>query len=147
MGTDRGGMRSWMSHAQAGVSPWVSTHPQGELPRRSTVLSFPALHAFADGFWGGLIGGLVYCLVLAYFDPDDLEIAWLRVLALALTFGAFEMWRVIRKRTLRSAMTSLLVILTASLLVLSVLGAVFAVKESAPALKPLNSAWSRLLIA
>ena len=87
------------SHSQAGVSPRVSTHPRQEVPGRSTVLLCPVLRAFADGFGGGLIGGLMYCLALAYFNPDGVEFAWGRVLALSLTFGGFETWRVTRRRT------------------------------------------------
>lgn len=84
------------SHSQAGVSPRVSTHPRQEVPGRSTVLLCPVLRAFADGFGGGLIGGLMYCLALAYFNPDGVEFAWGRVLALSLTFVGFETWRVTR---------------------------------------------------
>lgn len=61
-----------------------------------------AVRAFADGFGGGLIGGLIYCLALAYLYPARLESAWLRVAIVSLAFGCFELWRVTRNRTLRS---------------------------------------------
>jgi predicted lipid-binding transport protein (Tim44 family) len=121
MGTDR---RWFVSHTQAGVSPSVSTHPPREAPRRSTVLSVPALRAFADGFGGGLAGGLLYCLVLASFHPAELERAWLRVLALSLVFGGFEIWRVTRNRTLRNATTYMLWTVVAGLLLLLALESV-----------------------
>ncbi|MBK5291600.1 MAG: hypothetical protein JJE04_08000 [Acidobacteriia bacterium] len=86
--------------------------------------------AFFDGFEGGLTGGLLYCLILAYFHPAGLASAWPRVLALSLTFGGFEMWRVTRKRTLRSVGTCMLWTLTASMFVLWALGAVISYPDS-----------------
>jgi len=62
------------------------------------VFSLPALRNFADGFLGGVMGGLAYWLLLAHFHPDGLEFAWLRILAVSLSFGGFEMWRVARNR-------------------------------------------------
>lgn len=125
MGTDPGIERRWLLlHSQAGVSP----RPFTNLLRES-VLSPPAWRAFADGFGGGLIGGLVYCLVMAYIDPRGLDYAWLRVLALSLTFGALEMWRISRKPS-RAAGTFILCALTASMIVLWALGAVLSAVES-----------------
>ncbi len=147
MGTDASSMqRSLVSHSPAGVSPCVSPHPQREVPRRSILQSPPALRAFADGFGGGLFGGLMYCLVLAYFHPDGLEFAWLRVLALSLTFGGFEMWRVTRKRTLRSVRTCVLWILTAGLFVLWALGAVISSTDNSRHETPPHSNQSRLAL-
>ena len=96
---------------------------------KSLAAPLPAPHhsqvrAFADGFGGGLIGGLIYCLVLAYADPQGLQFVWLRVLALALTFGGFEMWRVTHERTLRRVTICMLWTLAGSLFVSWALGAV-----------------------
>jgi hypothetical protein len=125
MGTNQGSMhKSVTPYWPAGVSPSGSTHPQPETPRRSTVLSLPGLRAFGEAFASSLTGGLLYCLVLTYVRPDEVAIALPRVLALSLTFGGFEMWRVSRKRTLRSARKSLLWTLAASLFVWWALGAV-----------------------
>ena len=68
-----------------GVSPDGSHTPEWDLPH------------FADGFGGGLIGGLLYCMLLAYFNPGELVLAWQRVITLALALGCFEVWRA-RKR-------------------------------------------------
>lgn len=137
MGTHPGRIqRPLVSHSHAGVSPCVFTHPQRE---GSTLPSLPALGAFADGFGGSLIGGLMYCLVLVYFHPDGLEVACLRVVALSLTFGGFEMWRVRRKRTLKSVRTCMLWTLIASLFVLWALGAVISSTDSSRHKTPPNS--------
>ncbi|MBA3975717.1 MAG: hypothetical protein C0504_16045 [Candidatus Solibacter sp.] len=85
----------------------------------------PALRAFADGFVGSLAGGLVYCMILAYFSSQDLQIAGLRVLALSLTFGGFEMWRVRRQRTAESLNKCVFVTLAASMVLFWALGASF----------------------
>ncbi len=131
MGTNPASMqRSLVSQSPGGVPPCVLTHSQPEAPRRSTGLSLSALRAFADGFGGGLIGGLIYCLGLAYFHPGGLEFAWPRVLALSLIFGGFEMWRVTRTRTLRSVRIGMLWTLTAGLFVLWALGAVISASET-----------------
>ncbi len=121
MGTDP---RWLVSHSPAGVSPSVSTDQPREARCRSTVAPIPALRAFADGFGGGLAGGLLYCLVLASFHPAELERAWLRVLALSLVFGGFEIWRVTGHRTLKSATTFMLWTLVATLLLLLALESV-----------------------
>jgi hypothetical protein len=42
------------------------------------------------------MGGLVYWLLLAHLHPEGLGFAWLRILAVSLSFGGFEMWRVAR---------------------------------------------------
>ena len=62
------------------------------------MFSLKALRNFADGFLGGLMGGLAYWLLLTHFYPEGLEFAWLRILAVSLSFGGFEMWRVARNR-------------------------------------------------
>lgn len=58
----------------------------------------PLFRSFACGFTGGLMGGAVYWLLLSYADPGGLDFAWLRILAVSLSFGAVEVWRVARKR-------------------------------------------------
>jgi len=134
----------------AGVSPSGSTHPQRETPRRSTVLSPPGLRAFGEAFASSLTGGLLYCLVLTYFRPDEVAIALPRVLALSLTFGGFEMWRISRGRTLKSAKACLFWTFAASLLVWWALGAVInsspdsSRHENAPYFKQVNQ--SRLAL-
>jgi len=65
-------------------------------------LHSPALRGFADGFVGSLAGGLVYCMILAYYNSQDLHIAGLRVLALSLALGGFEMWRAGAQRPRRT---------------------------------------------
>ena len=62
------------------------------------MFSLKALRNFADGFLGGLMGGLAYWLLLTHFYPEGLEFAWLRILAVSLSFGGFEMWRAARSR-------------------------------------------------
>jgi hypothetical protein len=57
----------------------------------------PRWRAFADGCGGGLLGGVVYCLLVSYFQPSGLHAAWLRVAGLALVLGAVETWRVAHK--------------------------------------------------
>jgi predicted lipid-binding transport protein (Tim44 family) len=102
----------------------------------NSLIPLSALRAFADGFGGGLVGGLMYCLVLAYFQPAELALAPLRVAALALTFGGFEVWRVTRKPTHRRLTTLALWAVPASLLLLWVVGSlVFSVESSSS--KPL----------
>jgi hypothetical protein len=151
MGTDQGGMHKSLSpYLSTGVSPNGSTHPQREAPRLSTALSPPALRAFAEAFASSLIGGLLYCLVLTYIRPDQVEIALPRVLALSLTFGGFEMWRISRGRTLKSAKTCLFWTLAASLFVWWALGAAInsspsnSHHENAPHFKQINQ--SRLAL-
>ena len=109
---------------QAGLFPDASTYPRLEKPPQLTTPSIPPWSGFADGFVGGLIGGLAYCLILAQFHPGGLDLAWLRVLALSLTLGGFEMWRVRRRRTLRSVVACVLWTLIASLFVWCALASV-----------------------
>ncbi|MBE0658021.1 MAG: hypothetical protein IH602_10045 [Bryobacteraceae bacterium] len=114
-----------VSGSEAGVSLVVSTTPMQEVPYFSTALHSPALRGFVDGFVGSLVGGLVYCMILAYFNYQDLQIAGLRVLALSLTFGGFEMWRVRRQRTAESFKKCVLLTLSASMVLFWALGASF----------------------
>jgi hypothetical protein len=89
------------SNSEAGVPQYVFTRLKRAVLRLSKDWStgpLPALRAFADGFGSGLIGGLMYWLLLVYIYPNGLEHAWLRVLAVSVSFGGFEMWRVARNR-------------------------------------------------
>lgn len=86
----------------------------------------PALRAYADGFVSSLIGGLLYCAVLVYFQPEALGSAWWRVGTLSLVCGGVEMWRVSRRRTLRGRGAWVLWALTAGLFTLWALGATVA---------------------
>ena len=117
-----------------------------ELPRRLTVPPIPALHAFAEGFCGGLTGGVVYCVVLACFQIDRLDLACLRALALSLVFGGGEMWRISRGRTLKRDGTCLLCTLAVSMLVLWGLGAALAGTERTRHEAPRPSDYSRLAL-
>jgi hypothetical protein len=85
----------------------------------------PALRAFADGFVGSLAGGLVYCMILAYCNSPDLQIAGLRVLALSLTLGAFEMWRAGAQRPRRTVARCMFWTLGASLFVFWAVGVAY----------------------
>lgn len=137
---------SLVSHALADASPRVSisTNPQRKgLP---AVWSLPALRGFADGFGGGLIGGFIYCLVLAWFQIDGLDLACLRVVALSLIFAGFEMGRVTRGRTLKSVRACLLWTLVASALVLWALGAVLPGTERSRPEAPPQITHSRLVL-
>lgn len=80
--------------------------------------------AFANGFLGGLLGGAFYCLAVAYLQPGGLKLAALRVLALALTFAGFEVWRMRRPRTFRDLKSALIWTLLAIFVVFWVLGLV-----------------------
>lgn len=73
---------------------------------------------FFDGFVGGLIGGVIYCLILTWLQTDGLVLAALRVVALSLVFGGFEMWRVTQGRTLKSVREDLIWTLAAAMLLL-----------------------------
>lgn len=114
-----------VSRSEAGVSPCVSTNWRYWGRRCSIRLPLPAMRAFADGLVGSLIGGLVYCLILSCFNSEGLQIAGLRVLALSLTFGGFEMWRVRRQRTAESLKKCALLTLSASMVLFWALGAPF----------------------
>jgi hypothetical protein len=101
MEIDLGGTRRAPAYFQPGVSPQ---------------------RAFADAMGGTVLSGLLYCLVVAWFHPGGLELAWMRVIALALIFGGFEVWRVARERTPRCVGTRMLWTLAASVALLWVLG-------------------------
>lgn len=66
--------------------------------RGAHVSSRSAARAFLDGFSSSIVGGLLYCVVLANWNPVELNSAWQQVLALSLAFGGFETWRATRKR-------------------------------------------------
>ncbi len=100
MAIDLGGTRRAPAYFPSGVSPQ---------------------RAFADGVAGSVLGGLLYCLVVAWFHPGGIELAWMRVIALALIFGGFEVWRVARERTRECVRTRMLWTLAASVAVLWVL--------------------------
>jgi hypothetical protein len=136
MGTHTDTMQSpLVSSSEASVSPCITRNGRLWGARCSIVPLVPALRAFADGFVGSLAGGLVYCMILAYFDSRDLQIAGMRVLALSLTFGGFEVWRVQRIRTRRDVTRCMLFTLSASLLVLWALGEASAGAERSPGMK------------
>ena len=84
-------------------------------------LNFAAFRAFADGFGGGLVGGLVYAALQTYFQLGGFDYSWLSILALALSFGTFEMLRVSRDWTFRSCRTLLLCFVATSFFLLLVL--------------------------
>lgn len=133
MGTHTDTMQSpLVSSSEASVSPCVAGSGRLWRVRCSIVAPGPALRAFADGFVGSLAGGFVYCMILAYYGSHDLQIAVMRVLALSLTFGGFEMWRVRRIRTRRDVTRCMLFTLSASLLVFWALGTVSAGAENLP---------------
>lgn len=116
MEMDTGTTRTAALESNPALPPLVRAHPQRDPLRVSTVFPVPVWRAFADGFSGGILAGLLYCLGLAYFYPAGLEYAWLRVLAMSCTFGGFETWRGMRQRTRRSVRTCLLWTLAASLI-------------------------------
>lgn len=93
--------------------------------------SRPALRAFADGFGGAFAGGLLYCLALAYFGAGGIVTVWLRVLAVSLAFGAFEVWRVSRKPAPRTVRAGMLLTLALSLCLIWLLGAADFAAEAA----------------
>jgi len=110
----------------------------GKLEKRSPGLKpshlvmtmwLPALRAYADGFVSSLIGGLIYCLILARFHPAALDSAWWRVLAGALACGCIELWRVSRRRQLRGHGAWVLWALTVSLFAIWAAGAVIATRD------------------
>jgi hypothetical protein len=90
--------------------------------------------AFADGFLGGLLGGAFYCMAVAYFQPGGLRLAALRVLALALAFAGFEVWRMRSPRSFRDLRSAFIWTLLASFVVFWALGLV------APAPEAINAA-------
>ena len=125
MGTTRPAtmQRPLVTYTAADESPCVSMRPRCLRPRFPIALPLSAMRALVDGFVSSLAGGLVYCLILAYYNPDGLQLAALRVLAISLTFGGFEIWRAKRQHTPTSVRRCILWTLTASLLVFWALGA------------------------
>ena len=111
------------SQTAARAAVVLSFHELQNTSPHSTPSMPAALLAFADGFCSSLVGGLLYCLILALYYPSGLSLAWLRVVALCVACGGFEMWRVTSKRTLRSMKAGAFWALTASLVVWWALGA------------------------
>lgn len=107
-----------MAQSNPALSPVICTHPQRDTERISTVFCSAAARAFADGFCGGILGGLLYCIALSYLYPTGLDQAWMRILAISLTLGGFETWRVMRRPTRRSVRTCLIWTLSACLVLL-----------------------------
>ena len=89
-------------------------------------MALAAIRAYADGFLSSLMGGLLYCLVIARIQPEALDSAWWRVGAMSLLFGGVELWRDSRRRRFRSQAAWTLWALTASLLTLWAAGALLA---------------------
>lgn len=122
---------------QAPAHPVAGDSLRGETgPRRGRISDWFAAssRAFANGFLGGLLGGTLYFMAVAYFQPGGLELAGLRVLALSLTLAGFEVWRSRRVRTMRDLKSALLWTLLASMLLLWALGLVV------PPPDPINTA-------
>ncbi len=94
----------------------------GVLFPRPTVRSRSVWRAFGDGFGGGLIAGFLYCCLMACCDPAGLPLAGMRVLALSLIFGGFEIWRVTQSPTPGRLRRCALWTFVASLLALWALG-------------------------
>ena len=131
MGTHPESLRhTQVSLSQWSVSPCASKFSRHVVPPRATLASTPALLAFLVGFFGSLVGGFAYCLILAFLQPNGLQVAVLRVLALSLTFGFFESWRVGRQRGPGALTGPALWTLGASLLVFWALGAAFSTEPS-----------------
>lgn len=107
-----------MAPSNPALSPEISTHPQRDPQSISTVFRFAAARAFADGFCGGILGGLLCCIALSYLYPAGLDQAWMRVLTISLTLGGFETWRVMRRPTGRSVRICLIWTLSACLVLL-----------------------------
>lgn len=110
--------RMSMAPSNPALSPEISTHPQRDPQSISTVFRFAAARAFADGFCGGILGGLLCCIALSYLYPAGLDQAWMRVLTISLTLGGFETWRVMRRPTGRSVRICLIWTLSACLVLL-----------------------------
>ena len=125
------------THRDASWNPLVSLTEEGVSPFGTTAWGvlrcpveppLPAWRGFADGFVGSLAGGLIYCLILAHYRPEELQAGGLRALALSVTLGGFEMWRAGRQRAPRSVKKCLLGTITASMLVFWALGAVLSMQ-------------------
>ena len=78
----------------------------------------PALDAFADGFAGGILGGVTYLLFHSYFHLGGFEYSGWTLLALALTLGAFESWRMSQNRGFWNVKNFAICVLTAGILML-----------------------------
>lgn len=78
----------------------------------------PALDAFADGFAGGILGGVGYLLFHSYFHLGGFEYSGWTLLALALTLGSFECWRLSQNRRFWNLNTLAICIISAGILVL-----------------------------
>ena len=81
-------------------------------------LPVPRITAFANGFLGGLAGGIAYQFAPSWLQFRELPFATVSILALALVLGAFEVWRAAQVRTPRLVGLRLLVVLVACLVVL-----------------------------
>ncbi|MBL8177438.1 MAG: hypothetical protein JNK48_22365 [Bryobacterales bacterium] len=127
-----------MAQSNPALSPVISTHPQGDPLRISTVFSFAVARSFADGFFGGILGGLLYCIALSYLYPAGLDQAWMRVATISLTLGGFETWRVRRLRPQRSVRTCLIWTLSGCLLLLWVIEAVASAAHRSHRVTPPN---------
>lgn len=101
---------------------------------RKSPLPFTALRGFADGFGGGLIGGLLYYPLQTSLQLGGFAYSWLSIFALALSFGTFEMLRVGQHRTFWSSRTLLLCCVATSFFLLLVLakGTVLEIDPFAP---------------
>ncbi|MBI3683597.1 MAG: hypothetical protein HY235_24745 [Acidobacteria bacterium] len=53
--------------------------------------------AFADGFGGGILGGLAYWCLASLFQAGGAPFPWLQVMAIALGCGVVEVYRVGRR--------------------------------------------------
>lgn len=97
-------------------------------------LSLAGFRAFADGFGGGLFGGLFYAALQTYFQLGGFEYSWLSIFTLALSFGTFEMLRVDRDWTFWSSKSMLLCFVATSFFLLLVLakGTILEIDPFAP---------------
>lgn len=60
-------------------------------------LSTRCLKGFADGFGGGVLGGLAYWMIASLLGNSGLPFPMVKVAAIAFSFGIFEACRVSRK--------------------------------------------------
>lgn len=89
-------------------------------------MALAALRAYADGFLSSLMGGLLYCLVIARIQPEALDSAWWRVGAMSLIFGGVELWRDSHRRRVRSQASWIPWVIAVSLLALWTAGVLLA---------------------
>jgi hypothetical protein len=68
-----------------------------ERRRTPAMAGLRRLKAFADGFGGAVIGGVVYWVLVDNLVRGVPDFPWLKVLALAAACGSFELWRVSRQ--------------------------------------------------